>query len=150
MLRPRRTLGRWLALGAVLALFAACGKSGEGESCVLANGNDDCDDGLVCRGSWEVASKKPVCCPRPPAKPTTSACEPKIEHFTPDPSVDAAPIPPGTGGGGNDGSAGTGGTGGSSGTGGSAGTSGDGAAGAAGSDAASGGAAGSAPDSGSD
>jgi uncharacterized membrane protein YgcG len=126
-------------LGAIVVLaflsplaFASCSHSAEGESCELENGNDDCDEGLICRGPWEVSSKEPVCCPRPPAKPSSSSCEPKLQHHTPDPGVDAAPIPPGDGSSG--GSGGTSGAGGSSGGGGSAGAAGGGgASGAAGS-----------------
>ena len=141
--RSRTLFATTFALGAALALFVACGKAGEGESCDIGSGNDDCDDGLVCRGSWEVASKEAVCCPRPPAKPSTGACEPKVMKFEPDPTVDASPIPPGTGGADSGGSGGTGG-----GVDGSAGAA--GSPGVDGSADASGGTAGATADSGSD
>jgi hypothetical protein len=105
--------------------FASCSHSAEGESCEVENGNDDCDEGLICRGPWEINSKEPVCCPRPPAKPSSSACEPKLDHHTPDPSVDASPIPPGDGSsGGSGGTSGAGGTAGGGGTAGAAGSAG--------------------------
>jgi len=113
---------------ALLGVLVACSDAAEGESCDLANGNDDCEEGLICRGPWDIASKEAVCCPAPPAKPSVGACGPKVKSYEPDPSVDAAPIPPGTGG-----SSGTGGTGGSGGD-----DAGDGAAGTAGSDGAAG------------
>lgn len=122
-----RRLGAALLLSFSALAFASCSQSAEGESCEIENGNDDCEEGLICRGPWEINSKEPVCCPRPPTKPSSSACEPKLNHHTPDPSVDAAPIPPG------DGSS-SGGSGGTSGAGGTAGAAGSaGAAGAAGS-----------------
>lgn len=116
--------------------FASCSHSAEGETCEVENGNDDCDEGLICRGPWEVNSKEPVCCPRPPAKPSSSSCEPKLQHHTPDPTVDASPIPPGDGSssGGSGGTSGAGGTAGAAGSGGSSGAAGGGGtAGAAGS-----------------
>ncbi len=117
----------------VVVAVIGCGKSAEGDSCDRGNGNDDCDQGLVCRPAFEVRASESVCCPRPPAKPTTSACQPAITEFDPDPSVDAATS---SGGGGNTG--GTGGTGGAAGAAGSGGLAGAaGSAGAAGNDAGS-------------
>lgn len=94
-------------------------KSAEGESCELANGDDDCESGLVCRASFEVAASESVCCPRPPARPGSKACGPAISDFEPDPTVDAATVPS---------SGGSGGTGGTGGSGGVSGDAGDGAA----------------------
>ena len=129
----RRAHGFILAIS--LAVLGACGDKSEGESCDLGNGNGDCESGLVCRGAWEIKASKDTCCPRPPAKPSTDACQPKLGKFEPDPSVDAAVIPPGTGGG-SGGTGGSGGAGGGAGSGGSAGT--DGSAGGAGKDGSSG------------
>ena len=103
-MRARRLAqGYVVGFALLLGLAGACGHSAEGESCDLENGNTDCEDGLICRSGYEVKAGKSVCCPRPPTKPSTSACETKHEGYEPDPSVDAAPIPPGTGGtGGNE------------------------------------------------
>lgn len=109
--------GRALPFAVLMAAlgFGACSDAAEGESCDLANGNDDCEQGLVCRGPWEVSSSEAVCCPAPPAKPGVSACQPKVKKdHEPDPSVDAAVIPPGTGG--TAGAAGSGGAAGSDGS----------------------------------
>lgn len=121
-----RRLGAALLFSFLTPLaFTSCSQSAEGESCEIENGNDDCEEGLICRGPWEVNSKEPVCCPRPPTKPSSSACEPKLNHHTPDPSVDAAPIPPGdSSAGGSGGTSGAGGTAGASGAAGSGGTAG--------------------------
>lgn len=131
-----RRLGALLVFSLFAPLaFASCSSSAEGESCEIENGNDDCEEGLICRGPWEVNSKEPVCCPRPPTKPSSSSCEPKLNHHQPDPSVDASPIPPGDGSssGGSGGSSGAGGTAGAAGNAGAAGSGGTaGAAGSAG------------------
>lgn len=113
MTHRRRTVS---VLAVALALLGACSDASEGEGCDLANGNDDCDEGLICRGAWEVRASGSVCCPAPPAKPSASACQPEVESYEPDPSVDSPPIAPGTGG-----TSGAGGAGGASGSGGAAG-----------------------------
>ena len=144
---PRRAL-RALVLAALVSLpFVACsGLAEEGEACDRANGNSDCENGLVCRGEWEVMADEAVCCPRPPAKPSSSACKPEIEHQHPDPSIDASYGAGGTGTGGTAGSAGQAGSGGSAGAGGGAGAGGS----EAGADADSDAAADAAPDVASD
>ena len=116
-------------LAITLALLGACSDASEGDGCDLANGNDDCDEGLICRGAWEVRASGSVCCPAPPAKPSASACQPEVETYEPDPSVDSPPIAPGTGGaGGTGGAAGSGGAaGGDASTGDAADATGDGA-----------------------
>ncbi|MCA9597412.1 MAG: hypothetical protein KC776_29060 [Myxococcales bacterium] len=114
MRRTLRTLASALAIGLVAA--TGCGRSEEGESCDRANGNDDCAAGLVCRAGFEVKAGDSVCCPRPPAKPSTNACQPAVSTFDPDPSVDAAVASGGSGGtGGSAGQAGAAGSGGVSG-----------------------------------
>jgi hypothetical protein len=64
-------------VGAVLA-SVACSNQGEGEFCTMANGNNDCQDGLECLAAPGVTGSASVnknrCCPIPPAQPTTSAC----------------------------------------------------------------------------
>jgi hypothetical protein len=61
-------------VGAVLA--SACSNQGEGEFCTIANGNNDCQDGLECMAAPGVTASvnKNRCCPIPPGQPTTSAC----------------------------------------------------------------------------
>ena len=108
-------------LAITLALLGACSDASEGEGCDLANGNDDCDEGLICRGAWEVRASGSVCCPAPPAQPSASACQPEVESYEPDPSVDS-------GAGGAGGAAGSGGAaGGDASTGDAADATGDGA-----------------------
>ncbi len=117
----RRAVSTTLSL-LVLAtvLGAGCGRADEGESCDAAKGNDDCAEGLICRSAFEVQAKESVCCPPPPARPSTSECQPAIDEFMPDPGVDASF----GGGGGSGGSSGSGGSGGSSGSSGSSGSGG--------------------------
>jgi hypothetical protein len=64
---------RLLVLPATILLFASlpsCSKQGEGDRCLRSNGNSDCDSGLVCVASDELAdsAKNPQfstdrCCP---------------------------------------------------------------------------------------
>ena len=51
-----------LALAGSL-LASACGAQGEGERCNADNGNDDCQEGLVCKTSRELESNADICCP---------------------------------------------------------------------------------------
>ncbi len=121
----RRAVSTTLSL-LVLAtvLGAGCGRADEGEACDAAKGNDECAEGLICRSEFEIQAKESVCCPPPPARPSTSECQPAIGEFMPDPGVDAS-----FGGG-----SGSGGSSGSSGSGGSAGADGSATGGAAGAD----------------
>ncbi len=112
----RVTFSSWVRV-AVLGAFAlapmtACSSlSEEGESCDRANGNDDCENGLVCRPEWEIQATESVCCPRPPAKPSSASCDPEIDHYVPDPSIDGSFGAGGAGGaGGSAGSSGDSGT----------------------------------------
>ncbi len=109
MRRPLPTLLTLLALG--VASAAGCSSAEEGESCDAANGNNDCAEGLICRSAFEVQADESVCCPPPPARPSTGACAPAISDFEPDPRVDAAVSTGGSGG--SSGSGGSGGAGGS-------------------------------------
>lgn len=68
-----RGLARSLLAGfsvvAVCAVFVgACSNQAEGERCEAANGNDDCQDGLVCDPN------KSICCPVDPRQATTPGC----------------------------------------------------------------------------
>lgn len=47
----------------------ACSNQAEGDRCDSQNGNDDCEDGLVCTPG------KNICCPVPPNAPTTPGCQ---------------------------------------------------------------------------
>ncbi len=122
---------------AALLLLPACNGGAEGAPCNRAKSNDDCNAGLVCTSNIEIAASTPRCCPRPPNRPTTSACAPAGKDFHPDAGV--TPI------GGSGGSGGTAGSGGASGSGGTAGSDagGAGTGGVGGSDAGSAGAGGS-------
>ena len=132
-MRGRHALGRLALFLAFAATAPACSSgASEGRSCDRANGNNDCASGLVCRAAIDIAASSSRCCPRPPGKPSVSACGPAVKDFQPDPSV-----PPYGNSGGNPGSGGNAGTGGAAGSGGHAGAG--GTAGNGGTDAGSGG-----------
>ncbi len=129
-MKPRPTRALAGSVLTALALVVACSSlAEEGESCDRANGNADCEEGLVCLSEVDIVATRSVCCPRPPAKPSSSACEPELEHHLPDPSIDASY---GAGGTGTGGTGGVGGGGGTGGTPSDAAIDGDAAAGAAG------------------
>jgi hypothetical protein len=60
------------AFVAACVLLVACSDQGEGERCDLANGNNDCQAGLVCKPPTEVHvnGDYDVCCPLDPNKAT--------------------------------------------------------------------------------
>jgi hypothetical protein len=125
MARPRRLAARFIAFSLGLGLlFAGCGRHGEGERCDRElSGNGDCEPGLECVASRDLARKDvgDRCCPRDNPTPSDDRC---IRDL----------------GGGIGGTGGTGGSGGSGGT--DAGT--DAAGGAAGGGIGGGGAGGAA------
>lgn len=96
----------------LLAAFTAvgvpsCGSASEGESCDRSNRDGDCEEGLICREAFEVRAGKSVCCPRPPARPSVSACLPAVASFEPDAAAGGGPAAGGaTGSGGAAGSGG--------------------------------------------
>ena len=45
------------------ALFAACSNQAEGQRCDPRFGNDDCQDGLVCKRASELGGVYDICCP---------------------------------------------------------------------------------------
>ena len=93
-----------IVLGLLLVAAGACGDSGEGESCDPANGNSDCDSGLVCTPAHRVKATEPVCCPRAPAAPSVDPCQPELgTDGLPDPSIDASFAVGGRGAGGTSG-----------------------------------------------
>jgi hypothetical protein len=55
----------------LLSLICACSKQGEGDTCLLSNGNGDCADDLICTAYTKLASSNdgdyPAdrCCPDP-------------------------------------------------------------------------------------
>jgi hypothetical protein len=81
----RSKLGRWVAitlatatLGGIALVAAACSNGGEGDACnYLAenNGDDDCQDGLICyQASMLNNAGTDLCCPPDRAQATTTAC----------------------------------------------------------------------------
>lgn len=91
----KRVLGAASVVSLLLALIGACSDNGEGERCESANGNADCQSGLVCTKASQLAPEFATsdrCCPADRATATAPSCK--------DPSgsslVDAAP-PPDTG-----------------------------------------------------
>ena len=76
----------------VAASAGACSNEGEGQPCSTLNGNNDCDDGLQCvapPGGMNATNAPEVCCPVPPAQPTTPECS--TPSFTLGDSSTAAP-----------------------------------------------------------
>lgn len=79
-MRNRRWIGRVVlaSFGAVLALFVACSNNGEGERCEKASdnfGNDDCNDGLICKPPNELNNSSSArCCPPDPTRATVDVC----------------------------------------------------------------------------
>ena len=59
---------------ALLCLTPACDKQAQGERCDQLNGNDDCQDGLVCTPGSQVGQKKDVCCPSTLSEATDPRC----------------------------------------------------------------------------
>jgi len=111
-----RTARALLVLLQSLLISLGCADGAEGESCDPANGDGDCDDGLVCTPAHAVASEQPVCCPRPPSRPGVAECDPELpRNHVPDPAIDGSFAAGGTGVGGAAG--GTGATGGAAGSG---------------------------------
>ncbi len=41
----------------------ACSSQAEGQRCNIDNGNDDCDEGLVCTSSRDLGGNADICCP---------------------------------------------------------------------------------------
>ena len=106
-MRAERAAVAW---SLVLLGAAACGESSEGESCDPANGNADCESGLVCTPAHAVKATEPVCCPRAPTAPSVEACRSEVgAGALPDPSIDASFAAGGRGAGGTGGFAGSGG-----------------------------------------
>jgi len=56
-------------VGASAIFMGACSNQSQGDRCDTQNGNDDCQDGLVC------VSGKNVCCPQDPAMATVIECQ---------------------------------------------------------------------------
>jgi hypothetical protein len=73
----------------LVALFVAiavgaCSNEGEGQPCSTDNGNNDCDDNLECvppPSGQSVTDAPEVCCPVPPAQPTTPECSAPTFHL---------------------------------------------------------------------
>jgi len=72
------------SLGALVAA-SACSNQGEGEYCdpnAGNNGNDDCQDGLVCKTAPGVVGVNASrCCPLDPSLAKTSACQEMAGSF---------------------------------------------------------------------
>ena len=67
-MKSRFAFGPFVAVGVALFLAVACTGQGEGQRCQLANGNDDCQDGLVCYAANLITlpgggnSNADICC----------------------------------------------------------------------------------------
>jgi hypothetical protein len=104
MLLPRRFLGLLFLLGSTALVLSAvgCGRQKEGERCLLANGDADCDanDDLLCTPASTLRGddddKVDRCCPPPGIQPSDSRCAPRTTPGDGDGDGDGT----GTGGGG--------------------------------------------------
>lgn len=124
-------------LVALLALFGgiglslgsiACSNQGEGARCEIENGDDDCQEGLVCTTAEQLGGNADICCP-PGGVSENPACIPGGSSTTSTTTSTSS-----TGGGGGAGGAGGsgGGAGGAGGVGGAGGSGGVGGAGGSG------------------
>lgn len=91
----RRRLAKIVAVSCVLAfaVLAACSNAAEGERCEIDNGNDDCQDGLVCT---QIANQNGArCCPPDRAQATTGVCQQQVQvpNGDAEPSADTGPSP---------------------------------------------------------
>jgi hypothetical protein len=71
-----RLLGRSLLsgfafVGVCAVLMGACADASEGDRCEVANGNDDCSNGLVC----VPGGPTDICCPEDRSLATTPGCQ---------------------------------------------------------------------------
>jgi hypothetical protein len=73
--------------GLALLLASACTTQSEGQRCQTANGNDDCDNGLVCYKAAEIylaggqSSNADICCPVDRTQAVEDIC--KLSPVTP-------------------------------------------------------------------
>ncbi|AKV03220.1 hypothetical protein AKJ09_09883 [Labilithrix luteola] len=96
----RRLLG-YAAAGAILSTVAliACSNSGEGDRCEFLNGNDDCQDGLVCTPASQFTnaggSNTDRCCPADRNQATVPICKLNTVGGAGDggPTTDSGPTP---------------------------------------------------------
>ncbi len=96
-MRAVRILVALLSLGAAVLAVAltlpSCSNQGEGDRCnVLGdnNGNDECQDGLVCTRAADLGAPTDLCCPPDRRNATTAVC-----RIAQNPLMgDAAPPPP--------------------------------------------------------
>lgn len=76
--RSYKLVSVFLAVGlAGFVALSACSNYGEGERCETLNGNDDCDDGLVCTPKSQLTApfnSSDRCCPSDRTLATTTAC----------------------------------------------------------------------------
>ena len=71
----------------VLALLAcACSRQAEGERCDPLNGDQDCEDGLICVSSSELdqIEQGALCCPPRGEAPNVDACNSAVPFFDTD------------------------------------------------------------------
>lgn len=52
-----------LVMAPLTTEVVACSGQGEGERCEHKNGNDDCQEGLVCKSSKDLGGNADICCP---------------------------------------------------------------------------------------
>jgi hypothetical protein len=90
-MRVRLAFSLVVCLLSTVVTVGACSNESEGQPCSTANGNDDCDDGLVCvKPPNSAATNAPtVCCPQDLSQATTPECS--VPSFTLGDGSTAAP-----------------------------------------------------------
>jgi hypothetical protein len=90
-MRVRLASSLVVGLLSVAITIGACSNESEGQPCSTANGNDDCNDGLVCvKPPNAAATNAPtVCCPQDLSQATTTECS--VPSFTLGDGSTAAP-----------------------------------------------------------
>ena len=61
--------------GLAIALVVSCAGQAEGDRCQLANGNDDCQAGLVCTQGAKLNRNYDLCCPPEGTTVTSDSCK---------------------------------------------------------------------------
>lgn len=76
MLRLRFSIPFAAACLLAVSLFPSCTNQGEGDRCSTLNGNDDCQDGLVCTpgSALNPPQNTDICCPSDRSQATTTVC----------------------------------------------------------------------------
>jgi hypothetical protein len=83
---PLRLLATLALLGLGVAVLgqAGCSNQSEGQRCSVENGNDDCQDGLICKSKDLLnGAQDSLCCPADSKAAVAPACRPPSQTTTP-------------------------------------------------------------------